>query len=196
MLSSGYNISEKYGLITDRTSADVQRAQYLRKIGWSAMTEEERTEFLSPLKGSYNADDLNRVEYTAQQLADRLNALPVELREHAAEMSVAWSPLFDVPYTPPNIETKCDWTVEDIPTVSDMERYLGNVTLLRGILDYATAALPTSMDGLTYAGANAIEAALEGLFAAILALKENRLTKIDNTAAAWMYSGEIYGGEV
>lgn len=189
-------IPEEYDLITDRTSADVQRVKYLRETGWAAMTDDERTEFLSPLKGAYNASDLNRVEYAAKQLADRLNALPLEFREHAAALNVAWSPLFDVPYTPPSIETRYDWTVRDIPDVDSMSRYLGNVTLLRGLLDYATAALPSSIDKLTYTGANAIEAALERLFAAILSLQSDRLTLINNTAAAWFYSGEIYGGEV
>ena len=190
-------IPKEYELITDRTSADVQRVKYLRETGWAAMTDDERTEFLSPLRGAYNASDLNRVEYAAKQLAERLNALPLEFREHAAALNVAWSPLFDVPYTPPSIETRYDWTVRDIPPDADsMSRYLGNVTLLRGLLDYATAALPSSIDKLTYTGANAIEAALERLFAAILTLQSNRLTLINNTAAAWFYSGEIYGGDV
>lgn len=189
-------IPADYLLITDRTSADAQRVKYLRETGWAAMTEAERTEFLSHLKGAYNASDLNRVEYAAQQLANTLNSLPDEFRSYAAGKGVAWDDLFDVPYTPPSIETKYDWTARDIPTTSDMERYLGNVTHLRSLLDYATAALPVSMDKLTADGANAIEAALEGLFAAILALQEDRKLLIDNTAAAWFYSGEIYGGEV
>ena len=189
-------IPDELNLITDRTPNDVQYIAYLRNKGWAAMTEDERNSFLAPLKGSYNASDFNRVEYAAQQLAGLLNSLPAEFRSYAAGKGVAWDDLFDVPYTPPSIETKIDWTAQDIPTTSDMERYLGNVTHLRGLLDYATAALPASMDKLTADGANAIETALGGLFEAILSLQEDRKTLIDNTAAAWFCSGEIYGGEV
>ena len=190
------NDLQELGLITDRTQADVDRVKKLRAKGWRAMTAAERTEFLLPLKGAYNSTDLNRVEHAARRLADQLALLPQELRQYAADKQVAFEPGFDVPYPPTQIETKTDWTVQDIPTPSDMARYLGNVKTLRAMLDYATAVLPDSMDGLTYTGANAIEQALEGLFVAIVDFRLLKQGLIDNSAAAFLYSGEIYGGEV
>ena len=49
-------------LITDRTTQDVERVKALQAKAWQDMTEEEKVEWLSPLKGSYNYTDLNRVE--------------------------------------------------------------------------------------------------------------------------------------
>lgn len=58
-------------LITDRTLADVERVKALRKKGFAAMTSEERSEFLAPVKGAYNATDLNRVQEAMEYLAER-----------------------------------------------------------------------------------------------------------------------------
>lgn len=58
-------------LITDRTLADVERVKALRKKGFAAMTSEERSEFLAPMKGAYNATDLNRVQEAMEYLAER-----------------------------------------------------------------------------------------------------------------------------
>ena len=182
-------------LVTDRTAADVQFVASLRKKGWAAMTEEERELFLSPLKGSYNASDFNRVEYEAQHLAELLRQLPIELQQYAKSLNVEMQDLFTVPYEPFTLETKYDWTARDIPTPNDAARYLGNVTLLRNTLDYATAVLPKSMEKLTHVGANAIELALENLFVAIVDFRNLTQTRIQNTTAAWFYSGEIYGGD-
>lgn len=189
-------VGESLDLIWDRTQADVDRVKKLRAKGWRAMTDAERTEFLLPLKGAYNYTDLNRVEHAARQLADQLALLPLELRQYAADKQVHFGSGFDVPYEPTEIDTKTDWTVQDIPTPTDMSRYLGNVKTLRAMLDYATAALPDSMERLTYTGANAIEQALERLFVAIVDFRLLKQGLIDNTAAAFLYSGEIYGGEV
>ena len=188
-------IPDALNLITDRTLNDVQYIAYLRKKGWAAMTEDERNSFLAPLKGSYNASDFNRVEYAAQHLAELLRQLPTELQEYADSLNVEWQPLFDVPYTAFELEVKYDWTVRDIPDDADAARYLGNVTLLRNTLDYATTVLPNSMEKLTHVGANAIELALENLFGAIADFRNLTQTRIQNTTAAWFYSGEIYGGD-
>lgn len=182
-------------LVTDRTAADVQFVASLRKKGWAAMTEEERELFLSPLKGSYNASDFNRVEYEAQHLAELLRQLPIELQQYAKSLNVEMQDLFTVPYEPFTLETKYDWTARDIPTPDDAARYLGNVTLLRNTLDYATAVLPKSMEKLTHVGANAIELALENLLVAIDDFRNITQLRIKNTTTAWFYSGEIYGGD-
>lgn len=153
-------------LITDRTQADVK-----------AQNE----------KGTYNASDLNRVESAVDYLAVLLASdLPIDLHAYAESLGVAWDSFFDVPYDPGDykgLSIKTDWAEEDVPTASQMSRYLGNVSLLRAALDYETADLPGSMQRLTWSGANAIEEALVNLDAAITELEARTKQDMDNTAS-------------
>lgn len=185
-------------LITDRTQADVDRVKQLAAKGWQNMIDEEKTEWNGELKGTYNASDLNRVESAVKYLSELLAELPNALKAYAEQRGVHWDAFFDVPYdaTAYGVTVKTDWVMSDIPTPSDMVRYLANVVLLRNALQYATADLPSGMDNLTHDGANAIEQALKGLDTAIATLRYATERYIDNTAAAWFYSGEIYAGEV
>lgn len=65
------------GLITDRTSADVERAKYLKSL-WNSVTGEwsgtaaEYAEWEAGVKGAYNAKDTNRVLEAISYLAGRL----------------------------------------------------------------------------------------------------------------------------
>lgn len=122
-------------------------------------------------KGSYNNTDLNRVETAVGQLAELLNAAGWDL----------------------SLTTKTDWAAaseaapaQDIPTASDMARYLGNIAAIRHALAFyrTTPAVPDSMDFLTWQKANAIER--------ILADAE---TLINNMLATRVFSGELYAGE-
>lgn len=185
-------------LITDRTQADEDRAEYLWTKDYDDMTAEEKAEWDSGLKGAYNASDLNRVESAVGYLAGVLRALPAELKEYAASLGVGWDGIFSPPYDPEDMEpeTKTDWTDSGEPSPEDMARYLGNVVKLRNALSYATDELPEGMDDLTWQGANAIEKALTALDGAIALFREEMETLMENTAAAWLYSGEIYSGEV
>ena len=96
-------------LITDRTTQDVERVKALQAKAWQDMTEEEKVEWLSPLKGSYNYADLNRVEEAVAYVAGRL-------KEYG--------------YLPSLPDTRA-WSVGDIPNAGDFARYLGNVAALR-----------------------------------------------------------------
>lgn len=185
-------------LIVDRTYADAQRADALARKGWAAMSEEEKAEWLGGLKGAYNAVDLNRVETAVGVLAETLMALPAEIKDYAESFGVAWDAFFELPYDPEHfaVETKTDWAMTDIPSAKELERYLLNVTTLRGALEYATDDLPSSMDGLTWSGANAIEKALVNLDAAISECRENRKDQIDRTAAVFVPSGVYCCGSV
>lgn len=185
-------------LITDRTAADKRRAEYLAGLDYADMTEAEKAEWDSDLKGAYNASDLNRVESAVDYLAGALRDLVAGLKAYAAERDVGWDAIFAPPFDPEEMhpETKQDWKAEDIQTPEDMARYLGNVKMLRGSLDYDTPALPEAMDDLTWQGANAIEQALKDLDGAIILFRGDMQILIENTAAAWFYSGEIYTGEV
>ena len=84
--------------------------------------------------GYYNAEDLNRVDGVVQYLADTLEL---------CGYSVVVAP-------------KIDWEKEDIPRVSEMETYLGDVKALKDKF-YGTTPLPESMDYLAYTDANNIE---------------------------------------
>ena len=124
-------------LITDRTAEDVERVKLLAEKAWQDMTTEERTEWLSPMKGSYNYTDLNRVEEAVSYVAERLNEF--------------WY----LPFLP----ATRTWSAEDIPNASDLSRYFGNVaTLRRAITVWAsTPEAPRSIDGIGINEANALE---------------------------------------
>lgn len=62
-------------LITDRTQADVERVKALAAKGFAAMTAAERAEWLTGMKGAYNASDLNRVGTALNYLAGRLGPI-------------------------------------------------------------------------------------------------------------------------
>lgn len=133
-------------LITDRTRADVDRASYLGGLwgpeGFTG-TAEELAEWLTPLKGAYNAEDLNRVGSAVSYLAGRLEGYGY---------AVAVSP-------------KTDWTVGDEPTLSQLTAYLADVEALRGAIAVPgdTPRTPKDMAGLTYSEANDIERILKDL---------------------------------
>lgn len=142
-------------LITDRTQADVDRARTLNAKGWARMTAEEQAEWSAGLKGAYNHTDLNRVEQAVSELAEVLGV---------------------------TVAVKTDWTAQDVPRNADMERYLGNIRRLRaksaGLA--GTPALPTSMAGLDYAGANSIE---------------QFLLDLEVIITTWFRCGETWCGE-
>ncbi len=185
-------------LITDRNLADVMRVQELASISYSQMTGEEKAEWDSDLKGAYNASDFNRVESAVAYLAGLLRALPDDLKAYASEKVVAWDKFFNVPYDAASVvvDTKTDWKMTDIQTPQDMARYLDNVAFLRGVIEYATATLPATMDNLAWQGANAIEQVLVDLDEAIEHLRQQTKYYLDLTAQSWHFSGEIFTGEV
>lgn len=156
-----------YGLhlITDRTQHDVDRVNVLAKKGWANMTPEERSEWEIGLKGAYNCTDLNRVQSAVRYLADRFAG---------------------VGYSVTLSEAKT-WTVQDVPTLTDMQNYLADVEAIRGVLTLlkTTPLVPDTMVGLTYIKANNIEQIL---------LDVDRL--LSNMIAGFIYSGDIFGGEL
>ena len=130
--------------ITDRSYAHVSRLKKLQSIGWNNMSESQKTEYQGyATKGAYNYTDLNRVETAVAELATMLGL---------------------------TLTTKTDWGMVDEPSLSDMERYLGNVAAIRDAYpgDAEFPALPDSMDYLTYEGANNIEKVLEIVYRAVL----------------------------
>ena len=154
-------------LVTDRTAADLARWLDLRNKGYANMTEAERAEWDSGMKGAYNIGDLNRVGAALNYLRDRLT-----------EASYLTQSAFIA---------KTDWAVSDIPTASDLFNYLRYVSVIReAIAQFATTpATPTNTGGLDYQEANNIEKILVDV---------DQL--ITNMQAHCYYCGELFCGEV
>ena len=124
-------------------------------------------------KGSYTASDLNRVGAAMNYVADRLKAQGYD----------------------PHISPKTDWKDGDWVTPAAQAVYLGDLAELRKqfALYETTPEVPprilataiNSNDGLTYTWANDIEQILMDID-----------VLLTNIAAGWLYSGEIYSGEV
>ena len=124
-------------LVTDRTQADVERVRELAAKGFAAMTAAEQAEWLTGMKGAYNAADLNRVGIALNYLAARLSSI--------CGKSIAWT-------------AKTDWAVTDIPVASQAETYRRQIQDIRDALAYpaGTPDVP-QLARLTYIGANDIE---------------------------------------
>lgn len=184
-------------LIYDRSSADVT-ALYAILQAAQDMTPEQRISFLVGLKGAYNYTDMNRVEGAVSYLSGLLQSVPTDLQTLAATLGVAWDEFFDLPYDPAQytFTTKTNWAKADLPTTTDMTRYLGNVTQIITALTAVYPTLPTTMSGLTFAGANNIEQALSVLYNAFVAEKTRIETLLENTAATFVYSGQPYSGQI
>lgn len=124
-------------------------------------------------KGTYKASDLNRV-------GAAMNYVAARLREQGYD---------------PNISPKTDCMDGEWVTPADEAVYLGDLAELRKqfTLYETTPEVPprilataiNSNDGLTYTWANDIEQILMDIDALLT-----------NIVAGWLYSGEIYSGEV
>ena len=86
-----------------------------------------------------------------------------------------------------NVSDAQTWTKQDAPTLAEMEDYLADVRAIRGVLTLlkTTPLVPDTMVGLNYIKANNIEQIL---------LDVDRL--LSNMIAGFVYSGDIFGGEL
>ena len=134
-------------LIYDRTQTDVTYAAELnRKLGaGTALTAEEQADWDAGLKGSYNANDFNRVDAAVRELGGMLEAAGYPVRYTSP-----------VPQSEP---TKTEFETGDIITYEIWRTYLDNVQSLREA--YYTMPdspeLPELTAPLKFDGANAIE---------------------------------------
>ena len=153
-------------LITDRTERDVERWRQLHSKGWVNMTDEEKAEWQTSLKGAYNYVDMNRVESAVVFLANRLNELGYDVA--------------------PNVNVV--WTAKDHPTKEDMDRYFSNVALIRATLPGVlptTPKAPTTNKKMDYLVANDIEKILSDV--------DYLITGIN---LSWYYAGDVFSGEI
>lgn len=158
-------------LIFDRTQSDVDRAAYLSRLwvnGTFTGTTTELSEWVSDLKGAYNASDLNRVGSAVEYLTDTLYSMG-----------------YNVPTVP-----KDNWTETDIPMQSQMDIYINNIQLLRDILPYVAPDAPDAPENLTYEQANNIEEILYILESVLLAMQENFKLRQANTL--FMIAGGVF----
>ena len=155
-------------LITDRTQGDVDRAVYLTGLWVDG-------EWTGTAEELAEWDAGLRGAYNAADL----NRVEAAVDYIAGRLNGAG---YDIALT-----VKQDWTEDGVPTAAQMARYLANVAALRAALAVppSTPAVPADMAALTFQEANDIEQIL---------LDINTL--INNMAAAWVYSGEIFSGEV
>lgn len=152
--------------IYDRTQDDVFHAAELnRKYVLGTITDEEKVEWLSDLKGALNASDMNRIEGNIAQLASDI------AKEVAA---------FDASA----VATK-QWSVADLPRVSDFARIKDNVECVRGAW-YVMPDTPDTPDTPYnyYQKTNDIERILHDLYITYMA-----------TVKSYDYCGEFYAGE-
>lgn len=126
-------------LITDRTQADAQRVAELSAKGYDGMTAAELSEWMSGLKGAYNATDLNRVGSALSYIAGRLNNNGFNI----------------------TIQPKTDWMMDDIPTPQQLSEYQSLIQMIRSAIAYKSGTPWTpDVTELTYSSANDIETIL------------------------------------
>lgn len=176
-------------LIFDRTQADVARVKELNaKALAGTLTEAERTEWLSNMKGAYNHTDINRVCSAVRLIADKLIALPDELEAYRVANEVYKNPAFDLPYEAANVVVapKSDWAMTDYMTESAIRTYISDIATLRGLLTLPaeTPEAPTTGQRMTYQRANDIEKILSVVHTASVQLQETIFNRIDWVAAA------------
>ena len=124
-------------LITDRTGQDVDRVKFLAEKAWQDMTAEERAEWISPMKGSYNYTDFNRVEEAVAYVAGRL---------------MEYSYFSFQPFAR-------SWSADEIPNENDLTRYFDNVAEVRRAISVwaNTPDAPSNINDFGVTEANALE---------------------------------------
>lgn len=135
-------------LITDRTQADVDRqlelnAKWKPRSNVFAGTAAERAEWLAGTKGTYSADDLNRVGEAIAYIAGLL-------QEAGYDVSVA---------------PRTDWSNESWVTPAAARQLLADLAALRAAFPQksGTAQVPQSMERMTVTEANDIEKVLKAV---------------------------------
>ena len=172
--STAVSVITQMYLITDRTAADLARWQELHAKGYSGLTAAEKIEWAqAEMRGAYNVSDLNRVGNAIVYLRDRINNYGYAV----------------------NVTPKADWKTGDKPTAAQLQKYLADVSTIRGAVgelsslpEVPTRIYPSATgksDGLTVEKANDIERMLSQLDSAI--------TKM---LSSWWGCGEIGCGEV
>ena len=196
-------------LITDRTQADVIRANEINKkvydawasaaasaadanalmdpmeIAESTLTDAEFAEWLSGLKGAYNYTDMNRVGQAVQEIGTMLKNLPDELNEYRKSKEVYYNEKFLVKEYDPgkvNVAPKFDWAMTDPVTPTAAAAYLKDIENLRSILPDGCPVAPFSLSQFTFQKANDIERILQTVHNSAMTIKNRIIAAIDKAA--------------
>lgn len=124
-------------LIYDRTIADVNHVLTLIKKGYDGMTETEKIEWNSDLKGALNASDLNRVLAACEYVAEQMKKYGYYARFKEARPAGK------------------EWTENDMMTEELMANWLYNIK--QALQFGAVLDLPITTQRLDYIGQNNIE---------------------------------------
>ena len=154
-------------LITDRTLQDFQRWLYLRDKGWANMTDAEKAEWQTDLKGAYNYSDINRVSVVLNYLRDRLT-----------ESGYLGGNEFNLPTT---------WDSTHVMTDAAFKEYINAVGTVRNAMSHkrTTPDAPQYTGAIDYIEANNIELILPDI--------DELITNMRN---ARNYCGELFSGEI
>lgn len=149
-------------MITDRTQADVDKVTALSVKPWADFTAEEKAFWLGVVRGAYNATDMNRVGTAVEYIAGVM-------------VEYGYAPV---------VNAKKDWTQTDIPTQSQTETYLDNVSAIQALVPIAEPAVPPDMEDFTFGEANDIETIL---------VQADQLFPLMERSV--IYAGEGFAGE-
>lgn len=138
-------IENNLSLITDRSEADVEYFRKLSdKVKNNIANAEEIAQYLKGTKGTYTADDLNRV---------------------GAAVELVAAALTDAGYTfIPTLKT--NWSSYDLFVADDMANYLANIDGLRKTLAVLLNTPETPGAVLNYTQANDLERIIEDVYRA------------------------------
>ena len=125
--------------IFNRTEQDVLKVVTYDNIGYKYLTDEQKAEWDSGLKGALNYTDINRIEGNIAYLFD----------------------IFGIS----DITVKTDWVHTDIVTLSDFQRILNNIDRLRSLFKVfeTTPEIPSAPIN-TYQKVNDIEKILYDMY--------------------------------
>jgi len=151
------------------------------------------------IRGAYNFVDLNRVGEWVKWLNDRFHELPLLVDAYRAEHLIAPDPIYLLPYDENAVivAPKLDWAMDDTPSLKQVEQYLSDLRLLRGVISLPadTPAVPLDLSRLTIGEANDIEKMLFIIDTAITALHEYKDSLVDRAVLSPIYSGETFTEE-
>lgn len=140
-------IENNLSLITDRSEVDVAYFRKLSdKVKNNIANAEEIAQYLKGLKGTYTADDLNRVGAAVEFVAAALTAA-----------GYAFVPTL-----------RTDWTDADYFYPADLQEYLANIEGLRSTLAVWQETPETPTELKTYQQANDLEKIIEDVYQAYL----------------------------
>ena len=188
-------------LISNRTAADVALVKQLAAIGYANMTTAQKNQWDTDLKGAYNASDMNRVGEAINYLVAELNQYYQYTWDQCESMDIAWDEYWSPTHWEPSwhilsITARTNWGAGGIPQAEDLEEYLSQVREVTSMIALTPYTLPTTMEYLTYEGANQIEELLSAEHYAVIGYADYMYELMNGTRKAWFYSGDLYGGEL